>query len=83
VIELNEALARQSLPTLRHLNIAVDNPSVDRNSGAIALGHPLGMSGARITGTAELKLCATGGRHALTTMCICVGQGISGALECV
>ena len=81
VIELNEAFAAQGLATLRMLGIADDDPRVNRNGGAIALGHPLGMSGARITGTAALELHETGGRHALATMCIGVGQGIAIALE--
>ena len=81
VIELNEAFASQGLATLRLLGIADDDPRVNRNGGAIALGHPLGMSGARITGTAALELQATGGRYSLSTMCIGVGQGIAIALE--
>ncbi|MBR0557566.1 3-oxoadipyl-CoA thiolase [Ciceribacter sp. L1K23] len=80
VIELNEAFASQGLATLRELGIADDDPRVNRNGGAIALGHPLGMSGARITGTAALELSLTGGRYALSTMCIGVGQGIALAL---
>jgi 3-oxoadipyl-CoA thiolase len=81
VIELNEAFASQGLATLRDLGIADDDQRVNRNGGAIALGHPLGMSGARITGTAALELQETGGRYALSTMCIGVGQGISIVLE--
>ena len=81
VIELNEAFAAQGLATLRQLGIADDDPRVNPNGGAIALGHPLGMSGARITGTAALQLALTGGRRALSTMCIGVGQGISVAME--
>lgn len=81
VIELNEAFASQGLATLRHLGIADDDPRVNCNGGAIALGHPLGMSGARIVGTAALELGVTGGRYALATMCIGVGQGIAVALE--
>ncbi len=81
VIELNEAFASQGLATLRLLGIADDDPRVNRNGGAIALGHPLGMSGARITGTAALELSLTGGRYSLSTMCIGVGQGIAVALE--
>ncbi|MDH4442028.1 MAG: 3-oxoadipyl-CoA thiolase [Rhizobium sp.] len=81
VIELNEAFASQGLATLRDLGIADDDARVNRNGGAIALGHPLGMSGARIAGTAALELRETGGRYALSTMCIGVGQGISIALE--
>ncbi len=81
VIELNEAFAAQGIATLRQLGIADDDPRVNPNGGAIALGHPLGMSGARITGTAALQLHETGGRRALATMCIGVGQGIAIALE--
>ena len=81
VIELNEAFAAQGIATLRLLGIADDDPRVNRNGGAIALGHPLGMSGARITGTAALELDLTGGRRSLSTMCIGVGQGIAVALE--
>ncbi len=81
VIELNEAFASQGLATLRELGIADDDARVNRNGGAIALGHPLGMSGARIAGTAALELRVTGGRYALSTMCIGVGQGIAIALE--
>lgn len=81
VIELNEAFAAQGLATLRALGIADDDPRVNPNGGAIALGHPLGMSGARISGTAALELMAKGGRRALATMCIGVGQGIAVALE--
>ena len=81
VIEINEAFAAQGLASLRMLGIADDDPRVNRNGGAIALGHPLGMSGARITGTAALELAETGGRRSLSTMCIGVGQGIAIALE--
>jgi 3-oxoadipyl-CoA thiolase len=81
VIELNEAFASQGLAVLRELGIADDDDRVNRNGGAIALGHPLGMSGARIAGTAALELAETGGRLALATMCIGVGQGIAVALE--
>ncbi|MBX5035729.1 3-oxoadipyl-CoA thiolase [Rhizobium lentis] len=81
VIELNEAFASQGLAVLRELGIADDDLRVNRNGGAIALGHPLGMSGARITGTAALELAETGGRYSLSTMCIGVGQGIAIALE--
>lgn len=79
VIELNEAFASQSLATLRDLGIADDDPRVNKNGGAIALGHPLGMSGIRITGTAMLDLKP--GEKSLSTMCIGVGQGIAIALE--
>lgn len=81
VIELNEAFASQGLATLSDLGIADDDPRVNPNGGAIALGHPLGMSGARITGSAALELGLTGGRCAFATMCIGVGQGIAIALE--
>ena len=78
-IELNEAFASQSLACLRELGIADDDSRVNRNGGAIALGHPLGMSGARITGSAMLDL--EPGEKALATMCIGVGQGIAIAVE--
>ncbi|TAZ66821.1 3-oxoadipyl-CoA thiolase [Rhizobium ruizarguesonis] len=81
VIELNEAFASQGLAVLRALGVADDDARVNRNGGAIALGHPLGMSGARITGTAALELLETGGKYSLSTMCIGVGQGIAIALE--
>jgi len=81
IIELNEAFASQGLATLRLLRVADDDIRVNPNGGAIALGHPLGMSGARITGTAALELKLGGGRFALATMCIGVGQGIAIALE--
>ena len=80
VIELNEAFASQGLATLRDLSIADDARHVNPNGGAIALGHPLGMSGARITGSAALELQLRGGKLALATMCIGVGQGIAIAL---
>ncbi len=81
VIELNEAFASQGIAVLRELGIAEDAPHVNPNGGAIAIGHPLGASGARITGTAALELAEKGGRRALATMCIGVGQGIAIALE--
>jgi 3-oxoadipyl-CoA thiolase len=81
VIELNEAFASQGLATLRNLGITDDDPRVNPHGGAIALGHPLGMSGARITGTAALELVRSGGKRSLSTMCIGVGQGIAVALE--
>jgi acetyl-CoA C-acetyltransferase len=81
VIELNEAFASQAIATLRDLGIAPDDPRVNRNGGAIALGHPLGMSGARITMSAVEELHRTGGRFALAFMCIGVGQGIALMLE--
>jgi 3-oxoadipyl-CoA thiolase len=81
VIELNEAFAAQSLACLRQLGIPDDAEHVNPNGGAIALGHPLGMSGARITGAAALELKRRGGRYALATMCVGVGQGTAIALE--
>ncbi|PTB00467.1 MULTISPECIES: 3-oxoadipyl-CoA thiolase [unclassified Sulfitobacter] len=81
VIELNEAFASQGLATLRDLGIADDDSRVNPNGGAISLGHPLGMSGARITGTAMLEL--EPGEKSFSTMCIGVGQGIAIALEAV
>lgn len=81
VIELNEAFAAQGLAVLRELGIADDAAHVNPNGGAIALGHPLGMSGARIAGTAALEMQIKGGNRALATMCIGVGQGIAIALE--
>ncbi len=81
VVELNEAFASQGIAVLRQLGIAEDAAHVNPNGGAIALGHPLGMSGARITGTAALELRDRGARLALATMCIGVGQGIAIALE--
>jgi len=81
VIELNEAFAAQGLAVLRQLGIADEDARVNPNGGAIALGHPLGMSGARLALTATEQLQRTGGRYALATMCIGVGQGIALALE--
>jgi 3-oxoadipyl-CoA thiolase len=81
VIELNEAFAAQSLAVLRELGVADNDPRVNPNGGAIALGHPLGMSGARLATTAMYQLHATGGRYALCTMCIGVGQGIALIIE--
>jgi len=83
VVELNEAFASQGIAVLRELGIPEDAGHVNPNGGAIALGHPLGMSGARITGTAALELTLTGKRRALATMCVGVGQGIAVALEAV
>jgi acetyl-CoA acyltransferase len=80
-IELNEAFAAQSLACLRELGIADDDPRVNPNGGAIALGHPLGMSGARLLLTASHELQRTGGRYALATMCVGVGQGMATILE--
>ena len=81
VIELNEAFASQGLATLRELGIPDDAAHVNPNGGAIALGHPLGMSGARLALTAAYQLKRTGGRYALCTMCVGVGQGVAMILE--
>ena len=81
VIELNEAFAAQGLAVLRLLGLQDDDPRVNPNGGAIALGHPLGASGARLATTATNQLVRTGGRYALCTMCIGVGQGIALVLE--
>jgi 3-oxoadipyl-CoA thiolase len=81
VIELNEAFAAQGLAVLRQLGLPDDAPQVNPNGGAIALGHPLGMSGARLALTATEELQRTGGKLALATMCIGVGQGIALTLE--
>ncbi|WP_048441428.1 3-oxoadipyl-CoA thiolase [Caenimonas sp. SL110] len=81
VIELNEAFAAQGLAVLRTLGLPDDDPRVNANGGAIALGHPLGASGARLATTAVNQLHRTGGRYALCTMCIGVGQGIAVILE--
>ena len=81
VVELNEAFAAQALAVLRQLGLADDAPHVNPNGGAIALGHPLGMSGARLALTATEELQRNGGKLALATMCIGVGQGIALALE--
>jgi acetyl-CoA acyltransferase len=81
VVELNEAFASQSLAVLRQLGLADDAGHVNPNGGAIALGHPLGASGARLATTATWQLARTGGRYALCTMCIGVGQGIALVLE--
>jgi acetyl-CoA acyltransferase len=83
VVELNEAFASQGIAVLRELGIPEDAEHVNPNGGAIALGHPLGMSGARIAGTAALELKIRGKKRALATMCIGVGQGIAIALEAV
>jgi 3-oxoadipyl-CoA thiolase len=80
-IELNEAFAAQALACTRQLGLPDDAPQVNPNGGAIALGHPLGMSGARLVQTALHQLEATGGRRALATMCVGVGQGVALALE--
>jgi len=81
VIELNEAFSAQSIAVLKGLEIANDDPRVNINGGAIALGHPLGMSGTRITYSAALELNKTGKKYALATMCIGVGQGYAVILE--
>ena len=81
VIELNEAFAAQGLAVLRELGVKEGAEHVNPNGGAIALGHPLGMSGARLVGTASLELRRRNGRFALCTMCIGVGQGIAMVLE--
>jgi len=81
VIELNEAFAAQGIATLRALGVPDDAPHVNANGGAIAIGHPLGMSGARLVMTAALQLKRTGGRYALCTMCVGVGQGVALILE--
>jgi acetyl-CoA acyltransferase len=81
VIELNEAFASQALAVLRDLGVADDAEHVNPNGGAIALGHPLGASGARIVGSAAIELKERGARRALATMCIGVGQGIATLLE--
>ena len=81
VIELNEAFAAQALAVMRDLGLADDAAQVNPNGGAIALGHPLGASGGRLAMTAAYQLQRTGGRYALCTMCIGVGQGIALILE--
>ncbi len=81
LIELNEAFAAQGLAVLRELGLADDDPRVNPQGGAIALGHPLGASGARLAGTAVRQLQRNGGRYALCTMCVGVGQGVALVLE--
>lgn len=81
VIEINEAFAAQVLGCLRELGLPADEPRLNPNGGAIALGHPLGMSGARLLLTAAHELQETGGRYALATMCVGVGQGMATVLE--
>jgi acetyl-CoA acetyltransferase family protein len=81
VIELNEAFAAQALAVMRDLGLADDAPHVNPNGGAIALGHPLGASGARLVTTATAELQRRGGRYAMCTMCIGVGQGIAMIIE--
>ena len=81
LIELNEAFAAQALAVLRDLGLADDSAHVNPNGGAIALGHPLGMSGARLLTTAAYQMRRSGARRALCTMCIGVGQGIASVIE--
>jgi acetyl-CoA acetyltransferase len=81
VIELNEAFAAQGIAVLRELGVPEDAPHVNPNGGGIAIGHPLGMSGARLVTTALYQLQRTGGKYALCTMCIGVGQGIALVIE--
>ena len=81
VIELNEAFASQALAVLRELGLPDNAEHVNPNGGAIALGHPLGMTGARLVATATYHLAATRGRYALCTMCVGVGQGVAMVLE--
>ncbi|MDB5977490.1 MAG: Acetyl-CoA acetyltransferase or Beta-ketoadipyl CoA thiolase, partial [Nevskia sp.] len=81
VIELNEAFASQGLAVMRQLGLRDDDARVNPNGGAIALGHPLGMSGARLVTTAMYQLHRSGGRYALCTMCIGVGHGIAIVIE--
>jgi len=81
VIEINEAFAAQVVADARELGLADDDPRINPNGGAIALGHPLGMSGARLLLTAMRELEESGGRYALCTMCIGVGQGMATVLE--
>ena len=81
LIELNEAFAAQALSVTRDLGLADDDVRVNPQGGAIALGHPLGMSGARLVTTALYQLQRSGGRYALCTMCIGVGQGVAMIIE--
>jgi acetyl-CoA acyltransferase len=81
VVELNEAFAAQGLAVMRDLGLSDDAEHVNPNGGAIALGHPLGASGARLVTAAAYQLRRTGGRYALCTMCIGVGQGIALIIE--
>jgi 3-oxoadipyl-CoA thiolase len=81
LIELNEAFASQVLAVTRELGIAASDENFNPNGGAIALGHPLGASGARIAGTAALELNRRGARRALVTLCVGVGQGVALAIE--
>lgn len=81
VLELNEAFAAQAVACIRELGLPESDPRINPNGGAIALGHPLGMSGARLIGTAAMQLEASGGRYALCTMCVGVGQGVATIIE--
>ena len=81
VIELNEAFASQALACLRQLGLPDDAEHVNPNGGAIALGHPLGMSGTRLAITATHQMCKHGGKRALATMCVGVGQGLATVVE--
>ena len=81
IVELNEAFASQALATMRELGLADDAEHVNPNGGAIALGHPLGASGARLVATAAHELRRRGGRYALCAMCVGVGQGIAVVIE--
>ena len=81
IIELNEAFAAQALAVLRQLGLSDDAEHVNPNGGAIALGHPLGMSGARLAGTAVLEMRERGVKRSVATMCIGVGQGIACAFD--
>jgi acetyl-CoA acetyltransferase len=81
VIELNEAFAAQALACARELGLADDDPRINPQGGAIAIGHPLGMSGTRLVVTAVSQLLRTGGNKALCAMCVGVGQGIAVAIE--
>ena len=81
VIELNEAFAAQSLACIRSWNLADDDPRINPNGGAIAIGHPLGMTGARILLAAARELERKGGRYGLVTLCIGVGQGYAAVIE--
>jgi acetyl-CoA acyltransferase len=83
VIELNEAFAAQSLSVLRRLGLDPEDPRINPNGGAIALGHPLGCTGAKLTATALHELRRRGGSHAMVTMCIGTGMGAAGIFEAV
>jgi len=81
IVEINEAFASQALASMRTLGLADDAPHVNRNGGAIALGHPLGMSGARLVLTAVHQMAESNAQRALATMCVGVGQGVAIAME--